>query len=253
MRNNNGGELCEKEFDQFCKKCGIEHQNTMPYTPHQNGISERMNKTLMNKERIMLSGVGLAQEFWVEAVDTTKYILNMSPSSTLIDNTPHEVWLGKKPSVSHLKVFCCDVFVNVPKEKWRTLGKKEIKCVFIGYNEGMKGYKLWDIASSKTMYSRYLAFREVRSNSEPKEIVHTKNNLETMWLELRNEEYDSNELTELEEEVEQPTLVVRRSERVRKLVERYSLLDFCSTFMLTAIDDEPKSVGEVVDSGEEKL
>jgi transposase InsO family protein len=77
MRTNNGGELRGKEFDQFCKKCGITHQNTTPYTPHQNVISERMNKTLMDKERSMFSGVGLAQEFWVEVVDTTKYLLNM--------------------------------------------------------------------------------------------------------------------------------------------------------------------------------
>jgi hypothetical protein len=74
-----------------------------------------------------------------------------------------------------------------------------------------------------------------------------------MWFELRNEEDDSNELTESEEEVEQLTPVVRRSERIRKLVERYSSPDFRSAFVLTAIDDEPKSVGEVVDSTEGKI
>jgi hypothetical protein len=74
-----------------------------------------------------------------------------------------------------------------------------------------------------------------------------------VWFELRNEEDDSDESTESEEEVEQPTLVVRRSERVRKPVERYSFPDFHSTFVLTATDDEPKSVGEAVDSTEGKL
>jgi hypothetical protein len=49
----------------------------------------------------------------------------------LIDSTPHEVWLGKKPLVSHLKVFGCDVFMHVPKEKRSKLGKKAIKCIFI--------------------------------------------------------------------------------------------------------------------------
>ena len=69
----------------------------------------------------------------MEAVDTTKYILNMSPSSKLINSTPYEVWLGKKPSVSHLKVFGCDAFVHVPKEKRSKLDKKVVKCIFIGY------------------------------------------------------------------------------------------------------------------------
>jgi hypothetical protein len=73
-----------------------------------------------------------------------KYLLNMSPSSALVDTTPHEVWLGKKPSVSHLKVFFCDAFVHVPKEKRSKLDNKAVKCIFIRYKEGMKGYKLWD-------------------------------------------------------------------------------------------------------------
>jgi hypothetical protein len=215
--------------------------------------SERMNRTLMDKARSMLSGVGLAQEFWVEAVDTARYLVNMSPSSVLVDMTPHEVWSGKKPSVSHLKVFGCDAFVHVPKEKRSKLDKKAVKCIFIGYKEGMKGYKLWDPASRRTMYSRDVVFREVRGKSEPEEIVQTENNPETVWFELRNEEDDSDESTESEEEVEQQTLVVRRSERVRKPVERYSPPDFHSTFVLTSIDDEPKSVGEAVDSTEGKL
>jgi hypothetical protein len=78
-------------------------------------------------------------------------------------------------------------------------------------------------------------------------------NPDMVWFELRNKEDDSDESTESEEEVEQLTLVVRRSKRVRKPVERYSPPDFHSTFVLTSIDDEPKSVGEAVDSTEGKL
>jgi transposase InsO family protein len=62
LRTDNGDELCAKQFDQFCKQCGIAHQNTTPYTPQQNGVVEIMNKTLMEKTRSMLSGVGLTQE-----------------------------------------------------------------------------------------------------------------------------------------------------------------------------------------------
>ena len=116
-------EFCGKEFDQFYKKCGIERQNTTPYTPNQNGVAERMNRTLMDKVRNMLSGAGLAQEFSAEAVDPARYLVNMSPSSTLVDMTPNEVWYGKNPLVAHTKVFGCDSFVNFPKEKWRKINK----------------------------------------------------------------------------------------------------------------------------------
>ena len=65
----------------------------------------------------MLSGAGLGHEFSTEAVDTACYLVNRSPSSVLEDKTPQEVWTGKKPSLSHLRVFGCDAYVHVPKEK----------------------------------------------------------------------------------------------------------------------------------------
>ena len=114
LRTDNGGEFCSKEFEEFCKKCGIAWQKTTPYTPQQNGVTERMNETLMERARSILSGVGLGQEFWVEAVDTTCYLVNMSPSSALEDKTPQEAWIGKKPSLSCLRVFGCDAYVHVP-------------------------------------------------------------------------------------------------------------------------------------------
>ena len=63
LRTDNGGEFCGKEFEEFCKKCGISWKKTTPYTPHNNGVVERKNKTLMERARSMLSGVGLGQEF----------------------------------------------------------------------------------------------------------------------------------------------------------------------------------------------
>jgi len=59
LRKNNGGEFCSKEFEEFCKKCGIAWKKTTPYTPEQNGVVERMNKTLMERARSMLGGAGL--------------------------------------------------------------------------------------------------------------------------------------------------------------------------------------------------
>ena len=63
LRTDNGGEFCSKEFEEFSKKCGIAWQKTIPYTPQQNGVAERMYKTLMERARSMLSGARLGQEF----------------------------------------------------------------------------------------------------------------------------------------------------------------------------------------------
>jgi hypothetical protein len=112
-----------------------------------------MNIMLMDKARSMLSGAGLAQEFWAEAIKTARYLVNMYPLSTLVNMTPNEVWFGKNPLMTHLKVFGCDAFVHVPKEKRSNMDKKAVKCIFIGYKEGMKGYKIWDPASRRTMHN----------------------------------------------------------------------------------------------------
>ena len=79
---------------------------------------------LMEKEKCMLNGVGLGKEFGAKAMGTTCYLVNRSPSSVLDDKTPQEVWTGKEPSLTHLKVFGCDANVHVPKENKIKLDKK---------------------------------------------------------------------------------------------------------------------------------
>jgi hypothetical protein len=68
------------------------------------------------------------------------YLVNRSPSSALDDKNPQEVCTGKEYSLTHLKVFGCDVYVHVPKENRSKLDKKAEKCIFIVYKDGLKGY-----------------------------------------------------------------------------------------------------------------
>jgi hypothetical protein len=256
LRTDNGGEFCGNEFKEFCKKCGIARQKTTPYTPQQNGVAERMNRTLMEKARSMLSGAGLGQEFWAEAVSTTCYLVNRSPSSALDDTTPHEVWSGKKPSLQHLRVFGCDAYVHVPKENRSKLDNKAEKCIFIGYKDGVKGYKLWNPETKKTVYSRDVVFREVKDVSK-QEFPPTQDEPEKIELELddaKSESSEEEEAEEAEEEEEEPhTPVLRRSVRDRRQPERYSPLDFRSNFSLSITDDDPRTVREAVNLEDSKL
>ena len=80
--------------------------------------------TLMEKARSMLNGAGLGQELWAEVVGTACYLVNRSPSSALVDKTPHKVWYGKKPSLEHLRVFGCDAYVHVPKKNRSKMDNK---------------------------------------------------------------------------------------------------------------------------------
>ena len=84
---------------------------SVPHSPEQNGVAERMNHTLMESARSMLSHAGLSNRYWAEAVATAAYIRNCIPTAAIKEGqTPYERWYGKKPNVSHLKVFGCMAF-----------------------------------------------------------------------------------------------------------------------------------------------
>ena len=170
----------------------------------------------------MLSGAELGQEFQVEVVGTTCYLVNQSPSSALDDKTPHEVWSRKKPSLQHLRVFGCDAYVHVPKENRSKLDNKVEKCIFIGYKDGVKGYKIWNPENKKIVYSRDVVFREVKDVSK-QEFLPTQDEPEKIELELDDAKSESFEEEETEEE-EPHTPVLRRSVRDKRKPERYSRL-----------------------------
>jgi hypothetical protein len=157
-----------------------------------------MNKALMEKSRSMLSGAELGKELWAEAVGTTCYVVNRSPSSTLDDKTPHEVRSTKKPSLQHLRVFGCDSYVHVPKENRSKLDKKDEKCIFIGCKDVVKRYNPWNPETKKTVYSRDVVFREVKYVSK-QEFQPMQDEPEKIELELDDAKYQSSEEEEAEE------------------------------------------------------
>ncbi|GJV88834.1 retrovirus-related pol polyprotein from transposon TNT 1-94 [Tanacetum coccineum] len=91
LRTDNGGEYTGDEFETFCRQEGIKRQFTTAYTPQQNGVAERMNRTLLERARAMLATASLGKSFWAEAVNTTCYVINHSPSNAVELKTPIEI------------------------------------------------------------------------------------------------------------------------------------------------------------------
>jgi len=116
LRSDNGGEFLCKKFDDFLHECGMERQTSAPYTPQQNGVVERTNRTIMECVK-SIRAQGLDLEFWAEAVNTAVYIKNRCRKKTLDSRTPQEAWTGTKPDVSHLRVFGCKTFAHILDEK----------------------------------------------------------------------------------------------------------------------------------------
>ena len=91
LRTDNGGEYISKAFAAFCAERGIAHEFTNPHCPEQNGVAERMNRTIVESARSMLYNARLPQHFWAEAVSTTVYLHNRSPTTALSDKPPLSV------------------------------------------------------------------------------------------------------------------------------------------------------------------
>jgi transposase InsO family protein len=102
IRSDRGGEYTLNAFQDFCRENGIKHQLTSAYTPQQNGIVERKNRTILDMTRSMLKEKGLPKQFWVEVVACSVYLLNWCPTKSVKNMTPQEAWSGYKPSVAHL-------------------------------------------------------------------------------------------------------------------------------------------------------
>ena len=157
LRTDNGLEFVNDEFNKLCLEYGIERHRTVIKTPQQNGIAERMNRTLLNKVRCLLLESGLAKKFWGEALYTACYLINRSPNRKIDSKTPEELWKGKQPSLTHLKIFGCAAYAHKVEDK---LGKRSEKCIFLGYPNGIKGYRLLSIETNKVIISRDVIFNE---------------------------------------------------------------------------------------------
>jgi hypothetical protein len=130
IRTDGGGGY-EKEFDKYLKSQGILHEATVPYSPEQNGVAERVNRTIMERTRSILVDAKLPKELWMEVAKTVVYLKNRSPTSAL-STTPYEAWYGTKPDLSHLRITGSPAYVLIPKEKRVKLDSHSIKGQLIG-------------------------------------------------------------------------------------------------------------------------
>lgn len=133
---------------------------TVVYTPEQNGVAERANRKIIEKAKCMLFDANLEKCYWAEAVNMATFVINRSASKTLNVKTPEEAWSGKKVDVSNLRIFGSTVMTHVPKQKRQKLDKQSIKMVFVGYTEGVKGYRCINPVSKKFVMSRDVFFME---------------------------------------------------------------------------------------------
>ncbi|KAH9734072.1 Integrase catalytic domain-containing protein [Citrus sinensis] len=216
LKTDNSGEYTDGEFLAFCKQEGIQRQFTVAYTPQQNGVAERMNRTLTERIRAMLRTAGLPNSFWAEAAKTACYIVNRSPSTAIGLKTTMEMWTGKLADYSYLHAFGCPVYVMYNAQERTKLDPKSRRCIFLGYADGVKGYRLWDPTAHKIVISRNVIFVEdqLQMGDENDSTAKEKSETVPVYVENNLEDLDSSEAAPEHEEqelVESEAPEVRRS------------------------------------------
>lgn len=154
LRTDNGGEFVNDEFKEFCAKHGIVHQLTVPYTPQQNGVAERMNRTIADKVVCSLHDAHLPRIWWFYAIGAAIYTINRSLNSRNL--IPWESLNGKKASLEGLHPFGCRAIAK--QESATKFSPRAKECIMLGYETNTKGYRLYDIENKRFLTSRNVKF-----------------------------------------------------------------------------------------------
>ena len=161
LQSDNGGEYLSNAMTRFLENRGIQHRLTTPYNPHQNGVAERMNRTLCELVRTMLHHKQLPKTFWAEALNVAVHVRNRVTTRGLSSRTtPYEILYDRKPNLSYLRVFGSRCWYHLRRSQVDKLDPRSREAVMIGYARGVRGYKLWDVADHKVVVSRDVQFDE---------------------------------------------------------------------------------------------
>jgi hypothetical protein len=163
LRSDNGGEYTLEGAHVTSAKMLGSRELTTPYNPQQNGVAERKNKTIMEAVKTMIHDQDLPMCLWAEAAMAVVYVQNRLSHSALGFKTPEEMFTGKKPEVSHLKIFGCPVFIHIPKEKRNKLEPSGKKGIFVGYCEVSKAFRIYIPGHRHIEISRDVTFDEEAS------------------------------------------------------------------------------------------
>ena len=167
LRSDNGGEYRNAGMDRFCKLKSIKQEYTVPYNPEQNGMAERMNRTLVEMTRCMLKDSGLNKSYWCEAMMTAADIRNVLSNASNNSSSPFETFHKKKPNLDHMRVFGETCYAHIPKEKHKKLDDTGIKCYFLGYEKNHKAYRLLHADDGSIVISRSVTFTGHREAKAP--------------------------------------------------------------------------------------
>ena len=133
-------------------------EHSVPYTPQQNGVAERKNKSLKEMATCFLHAKHLPPSLWAEAVTYASYLQNRVPHKLVVRATLFKTLHGHKPNVSHLRVFGSKAWARIPLDKRKAFQAQSSECILLGYAEDAKASKLTEVETRRCFTERSVQF-----------------------------------------------------------------------------------------------
>src|SRR5664279_524135 len=160
IRSDNGSEFKNYTVEGFLSDEGIAHQYSTPYTPQQNGVAERKNRTLMDAARTMIAEYSSPYNFWTEAVATACHATNRLYLRKLLNKTPYDILLGKKPDLSYFRVFGYKCYILKKGNRLSKFETRSYEGIFVGYATNSHAYRIYNKSTGQVEEASDVKFDE---------------------------------------------------------------------------------------------
>jgi hypothetical protein len=186
IRSDNGTEFKNSQIEGFLEEEGIKHEFSFPYTPQQNGVVERKNRTLLDMARTMLDEYKTPDQFWVEAINTACYAINRLYLHRILKKTSYELLTGKKPNVSYFRFFGSKCFILVKRGRKSKFAPKVVEGFLLGYDSNTRAYRVFNKSTGLVEVSCDIVFDETNGSQVEQVDLDELDDEEAPCVALRN-------------------------------------------------------------------
>jgi transposase InsO family protein len=186
IRSDNGMEFKNSQIEGFLEDKGIKHEFSYPYTPQQNGVVERKNRTLLGMARTMLDEYKTPDRFWAGAINTACYSINRLYLHRIFKKTSYELLTGKKPNVSYFRVFGIKCFILVKRGRKSKFAPKALEGFSLGYDSNTRAYRVFNKSTGLVEVSCDIVFDETNGSQLEQVDLDELDDEEAPCIALRN-------------------------------------------------------------------
>jgi hypothetical protein len=186
IRSDNGTKFKNSQIEGFLEEEGIKHEFSSSYTPQQNGVVERNNRTLLDMARTMLDEYKTSDRFWAEAINIACYSINRLYLHRILKKTSYELLTGKKPNVLYFRVIGSKCFILMKRGRKSKFAPKAVEGFLLRYDSNTRAYRVFNKSTGLVEVSCDIVFDETNGSQVEQIYLDELDDEEAPCVALRN-------------------------------------------------------------------